>query len=101
MAFMTLTTSQLLYALTARSESPLKLFGKSDLRSNPWLGRTVALSLVAQAATLFPPLRGLLRMAPLMPADLLVVLVASASPSLVREALKRLRGPAQSAPETA
>ena len=93
MAFMTLTSSQLLYALTARSEAPLTLFGKSRLRSNPWLGRTVALSLAAQVATMFPPLRGLLRTAPLGPADLLVVLIASASPALVREALKRLRGP--------
>ncbi|MGZ8253915.1 MAG: cation-translocating P-type ATPase [Burkholderiaceae bacterium] len=93
MAFMTLTSSQLLYALTACSESPLTLFGKSRLRSNPWLGRTVALSLAAQVATMFPPLRGLLRTAPLGPADLLVVLIASASPALVREALKRLRGP--------
>jgi Ca2+-transporting ATPase len=93
MAFMTLTSSQLLYAMTARSESPLTLFGKSKLRSNPWLGRTVAVSLAAQAATMFPPLRGLLRTAPLGPADLLVVLIASASPSLVREVLKRVRRP--------
>jgi hypothetical protein len=48
---------------------------------------------VAQAATMFPPLRGLLRTAPLSPADLLVVLIGSASPSLVREALQRVRRP--------
>jgi Ca2+-transporting ATPase len=99
-AFMTLTSSQLLYALTARSESPLTLFGKSRLRRNPWLVRTVALSLVAQAATLFPPLRGLLRTAPLAPADLLVVLIAAASPAIAREAIKRVRGPIRPAVDT-
>jgi Ca2+-transporting ATPase len=92
MAFMTMTSAQLLHALTARSEAPLKLFGRSHLRSNPWLTRTVLLSLAAQAATLFPPLRGLLRTAPLSLIDLGVVLAAGTTPALAREAMKRLRG---------
>jgi Ca2+-transporting ATPase len=92
LAFMTLTSAQLLYALSARSETPLRLFGTGRLRRNPWLSRTVVLSLGAQAATvLFPPLRALLRTAPIGLGDAAVVLVCSAAPTLGREAIKRIR----------
>jgi Ca2+-transporting ATPase len=91
-AFMTLTSAQLLYALSARSETPLAVFGKGRLRRNPWLSRTVVLSLGAQAATvLFPPLRALLRTAPIGLADAVVVAACAAAPTLGREAMKRLR----------
>ncbi len=91
-AFMTLTSAQLLYALSARSEAPLTIVGPRRLRANPWLARTVALSLGAQAATvLFSPLRGLLRTTPIGFADAAVIAVCAAAPTLVRELRKRLR----------
>jgi len=93
LAFMTMTSGQLLYALSARSDSPLTIVGNSRLHSNPWLVRTVVLSLAAQAGTvLFPPLRALLRTTPIGLADAGVILTAAATPVLAREALKRLRG---------
>jgi Ca2+-transporting ATPase len=91
LAFMTLTSAQLLYALSARSESPLTLIGKGRLRKNPWLSRTVVLSLGAQAATvLFPPLRALLRTSPIGLVDAAVIAACAAAPTLGREALKRV-----------
>jgi hypothetical protein len=88
---MTLTSAQLLYALSARSESPLTLIGKGRLRKNPWLSRTVVLSLGAQAATvLFPPLRALLRTSPIGLVDAAVIAACAAAPTLGREALKRV-----------
>ncbi|MDZ7653279.1 MAG: cation-transporting P-type ATPase [Burkholderiaceae bacterium] len=91
-AFMTLTSAQLLYALSARSETPLVVFGKGRLRRNPWLSRTVVLSLGAQAATvLFPPLRALLRTTPIGLVDAAVIAACAAAPTLGREAIKRLR----------
>jgi Ca2+-transporting ATPase len=93
LAFMTMTSSQLLYALSARSDAPLSLAGDGRRRANPWLARTVVVSLAAQAGTvLFPPLRALLRTTPIGLADAGVVLAAAAAPTLACEAMKRLRG---------
>jgi Ca2+-transporting ATPase len=92
LAFMTMTSSQLLYALSARSDAPLSALGDSRLRANPWLVRTVAISLAAQAGTvLFPPLRALLRTTPIGLADAGVVLAAATAPTLAREAMKRIK----------
>jgi Ca2+-transporting ATPase len=91
-AFMTMTSAQLLYALSARSEAPLSLLGRGRLRENPWLSRTVLASLAAQAATvLFPPLRALLRTTPIGLVDAAVIASCAVAPLLGREALKRLR----------
>ena len=90
MAFMTLTTSQLAYALTARSESRIT---DPRLRSNRLLNGVTALSLALQAATVLPPLRGVLRTSALGPADWLVVAGSAAVPALIREITKR--GPTQ------
>jgi len=91
-AFMTLTSAQLLYALTARSEAPLSILGRSRLRTNPWLTRTVALSLGVQAATvLFPPLRRLLGTVPLNAVDAALIAAGAALPTIARELRKRLR----------
>ena len=93
LAFMTMTSSQLLYALSARSDAPLSPLGNSRVRANPWLVRTVAISLAAQAGTvLFPPLRALLRTTPIGLADAGVVLAAAVAPTLAREAIKRIKG---------
>jgi Ca2+-transporting ATPase len=86
MAFMTLTTSQLAYALTARSESRIT---DPRLRSNRLLNGVTAMSLALQAATVLPPLRGVLRTSALGPADWLVVASAAAVPALIREITKR------------
>ena len=89
-AFMSLTTAQLLYALSARSETPLNIFGPARLRRNPWLTGTVTVSLAAQAATvLFPPLRRLLRTSPLGLLDFAIIGAFAAAPSLMREYMKR------------
>jgi Ca2+-transporting ATPase len=89
-AFMALTTAQLVYALSARSEVPLNLLGPSRLRRNPWLTATVTASLAAQTATvLLPPLRRLLRTTPIGLADAALIAAAAAAPSLVREIMKR------------
>jgi Ca2+-transporting ATPase len=89
MAFMTLTSSQLLYALSMRSAQPLRCGG---LQPNPMLRRAVVWSLAAQAATvLLPAARGLLRTAPLGALDALVVATTAALPLAVREGLKELR----------
>jgi Ca2+-transporting ATPase len=91
LAFMSMTSAQLLYALSARSDAPLAFRGKGRLRANPWLVRTVVISLAAQAGTvLFPPLRALLRTTPIGLADAGVVLATAAAPALAREAMKRL-----------
>jgi Ca2+-transporting ATPase len=91
-AFMSLTSAQLLYALSARSEAPLDILGRSRLRRNPWLTGTVTASLAAQAATvLVPPLRRLLGTTPIGLVDAAVIAAASAAPSLVREFSKRAR----------
>jgi Ca2+-transporting ATPase len=86
MTFMTLTSSQLLYALAMRSPRPLRLGG---LAPNPNLRHAVGWSLLAQAGTvLLPPLRRLLGTAPLGPADLAVVALTAVVPLAVRELYK-------------
>jgi Ca2+-transporting ATPase len=88
-AFSTLGGGQLLYALTCRSEAQS---GLRRLRDSPLLLAGVGGMLVLQAATLVaPPLRTLLRTAPLGLADLALIGAGSVTPLLVREALKTLR----------
>jgi len=89
LAFMTLTSSQLLYALSVRSERPLRVGG---LAPNPALRRAVVVSLLAQiGAVALPPLRRLLRTTPIGPSDAAVIVAAAALPLLVREGIKELR----------
>jgi Ca2+-transporting ATPase len=88
LAFLTLTSSQLLYAFTMRSSRPLRMGG---LRPNPQLTRAVGFTLAAQAAVmLLPGPRRLLRVAPVGPLDLAVVGATALLPFLVREGLKEL-----------
>jgi len=87
LAFMTLTSAQLLYSLPSRSEGRLD---DRRLAPNPLLARVVVASLALQACTLFfPPLRSLLRTAPLGVADLAVVAATTALPAAARELAKR------------
>jgi Ca2+-transporting ATPase len=86
LAFMTLTSSQLLYALAMRSPRPLRSGG---MQPNPMLGRAVGWTLAAQAGTvLLPFARRILRTAPIGPIDAVVVAVTAALPLLTRELLK-------------
>jgi magnesium-transporting ATPase (P-type) len=86
MAFMALTSSQLAYALTARSESRIT---DPRLSTNRLLTGVTIGSLALQAGTvLLPPLRGLLRTAPLSRSDWLVVAGTAALPALMRELTK-------------
>jgi len=89
LAFMTLTSSQLLFALSMRSERPLRAGG---LAPNPALTRAVVVSLLAQVGTVaLPPLRRLLRTTPVGLVDAGVIMAAAALPLLVREGLKEIR----------
>jgi Ca2+-transporting ATPase len=94
LAFMTLTLSQLLHAVSCRSETH-GLFSAERLPENHWLTGALAASAVLQVSTvLLPPLRGLLGTTLLMPADALVVGAAAGLPYLAIEALKRPALPA-------
>ena len=91
-AFTTLSASQLLYALACRSESRPGLVG---LGSNAPLAAATGGMLALQAATLIvPPLRSLLRLTPLAPAEVALVALGAVTPLLMRETLKTggLRG---------
>lgn len=86
LAFMTLTSSQLLYALAMRSPRPLR---RGGLQPNPMLGRAVGWTLAAQAGTvLLPFARRILRTAPVGPIDVVVVAATAVLPLLTRELLK-------------
>jgi Ca2+-transporting ATPase len=82
-AFSTLTTTQLLYALSSRSESRS---GFTRLGSNPLLTGVVAGSLGLQVLSVaLPPLRRLLGTAPLGAPDWALVLGGATLPIAVRE----------------
>ena len=86
LAFMTLTSSQLLYALAMRSSRPLRAGG---LQPNPMLHRAVGWSLLAQAGTvLLPFARRVLGTTPLGALDAVVVLATAVLPLVTRELLK-------------
>ncbi|MBX3637513.1 MAG: cation-transporting P-type ATPase [Rubrivivax sp.] len=86
MAFTTLTSAQLLYAMSMRSPRPLR---RGGLQPNPMLRRAVGWSLAAQAGTLaLPAARRLLRTTPLAPLDLVVVAGTALLPLAARELLK-------------
>jgi Ca2+-transporting ATPase len=86
LAFNTLTSSQLLFALAMRSPRPLRQGG---LKPNPTLRRALTCSLLAQACTvLLPPLRRVLHTTPIGLLDAAVVGAAATVPLLVREVLK-------------
>lgn len=86
LAFMTLTSSQLLYALAMRSARPLR---RGGLKPNPTLRRAVGWSMAAQAGTvLLPFARRVLRTTPIGPIDALVVAGTAVLPLLARELLK-------------
>jgi Ca2+-transporting ATPase len=90
-AFSTLTSAQLCYAITCRSEHRS---GFSGLGRNPLLvaalGGTLALQVAAIAA---PPLRRLLGTTPLGPADWGIVAAGAVAPLLIKEGSKAILAP--------
>lgn len=87
-AFQSLTTSQILHALSCRSDKPT-IFGPNALQPNKYLTLAVFGSLGIQFITqLVPPLRRLLGLAPLGVVDAAVVGAASVVPLLITEMSK-------------
>lgn len=90
MAFMTLTTAQLLHALSCRSQTHT-LFEHGQLPANPFLVGALAGSLSLQLLTiLVPGLRTLLNIAPIDLADGLIIGGGALLPLLISEASKSL-----------
>jgi Ca2+-transporting ATPase len=95
MAFMTLTTSQLLHAISCRSEK-LSIFDKERLPSNRYLNAALGGSLALQALTIaVPGLRGLLGTTTINLTDALVIGGSALLPLVVNESTKKtMRGEA-------
>ena len=88
-AFSTLTSAQLCYALSCRSEHRS---GFTDLGRNPMLVTALGSSLLLQVASVTaPPLRRLLGTTPLGASDWGLVAVGAVAPLVVREVTKILR----------
>ena len=89
--FMTLTATQFLHSIGCRSETTTIFDGKGR-PSNPYLTAAVVGSFGAQVlAATFPPLRSLLRLAPIGPADLAAIAVGAVVPMLVNESIKKIQ----------
>ncbi|HWP00548.1 MAG TPA: HAD-IC family P-type ATPase [Methylococcus sp.] len=87
--FMTLTLAQLLHAISCRSEETSVFDG--NRAPNPPLRWAIAGSMAIQVlAAIAPPLRGLLRLSPIAPADVAVILAGATVPFLLNEAAKHL-----------
>ncbi len=92
-AFMTVTLAQLLHAVSCRSERS-SVFDPESRPPNRYLTYSVAGSILLQvAAAYIPPLRALLRLAPVGPADWLAIAAGATTPFLVNEGIKRIRKP--------
>ncbi len=87
-AFMTLTLAQLVHAFSARSEAPIS---PATLVHNRTLAIAILTTILAQLATVAPPLRSLLRTAPPRGTDWLAIAAGALAPTLLREIGKRRR----------
>jgi Ca2+-transporting ATPase len=87
-AFMTITLAQLLHSISCRSEHT-GVFNPDSRPPNPLLNYALAGSGALQiVAAFFPPLRTLLRLAPIGPADWLAIAVGATAPFIVNESFK-------------
>lgn len=94
LTFMSLTLSQLLHAITCRSETH-GLFSNRPLPPNRWLSGALAGSAALQVATVVVPgLRGFLGNSPITLSDGVVVAGAAGLPFLANETIKRALLPA-------
>lgn len=90
-AFQSLTVSQILHALTCRSET-VSIFDRERMQPNRYLSAAVFGSLFMQVLVQFVPgLRTLLGLTPLTALDGLVVAATSVTPLLVSEVAKKKR----------
>jgi len=93
LAFLSLTTSQLLHAVTSRSETH-SVFGPTSLPPNPYLTLALGSSFAVQTLTLLVPgLRTLLGITPIGLTDGLVVAGSALLPFAVNEVTKSEDGP--------
>jgi Ca2+-transporting ATPase len=91
--FMTLTGTQFLHSIVCRSERSTLFDGGRP--ANPYLTAAMVGSFGIQVlAAAYPPLRSLLRLTPIGPADLAAIAVGAVVPMLVNESIKKI----QSAP---
>ncbi|MCQ8128472.1 cation-translocating P-type ATPase [Methylomonas rivi] len=87
-AFMSLTLGQLLQAYSCRSEQT-SVFNPQNRESNRYLDNAIGFSVLLQIlAVTVPALRGLLRLAPVGPVDLLAILAGAGLPLVVNESAK-------------
>jgi P-type Ca2+ transporter type 2C len=90
LAFHSLTTGQLLHAVSCRSDRH-SLFSSGRLPNNPYLNWAVGSSLALQGLTMFiPGLRSLLNLTPIGGLDGLVIAATSLLPLLANEATKTM-----------
>jgi Ca2+-transporting ATPase len=90
MAFMTLAFSQILHALSSRSQHR-SIFAQS-LRSNYWLVGAILFSIGLQLAAIYIwPLQRVLHTVALSPSQMLVVITCSVMPVVLVELLKSVR----------
>jgi Ca2+-transporting ATPase len=88
LAFHSLTTAQLLHAVSCRSERQ-SIFSAEKLPTNPYLNLALGGSLLMQAAAMFiPGVRSILGLAPVGLLDGLVIGATAFLPLLVNEATK-------------
>jgi Ca2+-transporting ATPase len=93
LTFTTLTTSQLLYAISCRSEKRW-LFDRKPSAANPYMTFAVGAGLGLQGITTFlPGLRQVLGTTPLGPSDWLLVLALATAPYLASELTKAIERP--------
>lgn len=91
LAFMTLTSGQLLHTTSSRSEKH-SIFSKEKLPPNPYLNTAILGSFGIQFLTLtVPQLRGLLKMTQLNIVDIAVITSGALLPLLVNEGTKNIQ----------
>jgi Ca2+-transporting ATPase len=88
---MTLTTAQLLQALSSRSRSASLLRGEGA-PPNGWLKAAVGGSLAMQLGIALPGIRRIFGVTPIGPVDALVIAATALAPPLLNEYLKTAGG---------
>ncbi len=92
LAFLSLSTGQILHALSCRSRQPLLFAGgeAKKLAPNPYLRLAVGGTLALQgAALLIPGLRNFLGITAISPSDVIVIGAGAIAPLVINEATKR------------
>ena len=86
--FMALTIAQILQSIGNRSEKTTIL--DRDRPSNPWMTAATVGTLALQGLTVIsPPLRNLLRLAPVTPQDIMLILAGAGLPFIINESSKK------------